>query len=305
MSIQKTLPDIIDEHKPLRSTQLKELTALTDDERGELARAWPSAPVERRRQIVEQLATLAEDNVELDFDAVFLEAFDDDDATVRIGAIRGLWEHTDRELVPRLIATLQDDPIPAVRAEAALALGRWVLMGEFEQARPRDVEVVTDALRRTAADSTEPPEVRARAVEAAGASSQPWARDLIHDAYDSGEPELLTAAVHAMGRSADSYWTATVIYELHSDDPTLRYEAASAAALIEDEQTVPYLIALLDDPDAEVREQAIMALGEIGGEEAIDALRGQANAEDERMREAAVAALEQAEFGDDPLGLSG
>jgi HEAT repeat protein len=305
MSIEKSLTDIVDEHKPLRSTQLADLTALDESELREFARAWPRVPLERRLEILEQLSQLAEDNVEFDFDAVFTEALADPDAAVRIAAIRGLWEHTGRDLIPRLIALLHDDDNAAVRAEAALALGRWVMLGEFEEARPRDVETVTIALRRTATDPTEPPEVRGRAVESLGASSQPWARDLIHDAYDSGDPRLVTAAVHAMGRSADSYWLSTVIDELQSDDVELRYEAALASASIGDEDAVPYLVDALDDEDAEVREQVIMALGEIGGEAAIDALRERANSPDERTREAAIAALEQAEFGDDPLGLQG
>jgi HEAT repeat protein len=305
MSIEKSLTDIVDEHKPLRSTQLADLTALDEAELREFARVWPRVPLERRLEILEQLSQLAEDNVEFDFDAVFTEALADPDAAVRIAAIRGLWEHTGRDLIPRLIALLHEDDNAAVRAEAALALGRWVMLGEFEEARPRDVETVTIALRRTATDPTEPPEVRGRAVESLGASSQPWARDLIHDAYDSGDPRMVTSAVHAMGRSADSYWLSTVIDELQSDDVELRYEAALASASIGDEDAVPYLVDALDDEDPEVREQVIMALGEIGGEEAIEALRERANSPDERTREAAIAALEQAEFGDDPLGLQG
>ena len=306
MSIQRSLTEIADGGAPLRSAPLTNLTGLTDDERAELAAVWPSVPVERRRQVIERLGALAEDNVELDFDAVFFEALHDSDAAVRIGAIRGLWEYGERDLIPELLNLLQDDANPAVRAEAALALGRFVMLGEFEEARPRDVEQITNALRAVAADPAEVVEVRARAVESLGASSQPWARDLIHDAYDSGEQRLTVAAVHAMGRSADNYWLPTVLDELRSDDVEMRYEAAAACGMIEDEEAVPHLVELLDaDEDAEVREQAINALGEIGGEEAVEALRAQANSGDERMREAARLALDEAEFGDDPLGFSG
>ncbi len=305
MSIQRSLAQIADSDTPLRSASLTNLTGLTEEERHELAAIWPSVPVERRRLIIERLAALAEDNVELDFDAVFMEALRDTDAAVRIGAIRGLWEHTERDVIPTLIDLLRRDDNAAVRAEAALALGRFVMLGEFEEARPRDVEAVTGALRQSFADGAESLEVRARAVEALGASSQPWARDLIHDAYDSGDQRLMTAAVHAMGRSADVYWLPTVIDELQSDDVEMRYEAAGACGMIEDEEAVPALIELLEDEDAEVREQAIAALGEIGGEDAIEALRAQANSENERTREAAQQALEEAEFGDDPLGFRG
>lgn len=305
MSIRKALNEIVDPEQPLRSVELANLTKLTDDERQEFAQTWPEVPVERRRQVLEQLTALAEDNVELDFDAIFFEALHDRDPSVRINAIRGLWEHEHRDVIPALIALLQDDDNAAVRAEAALALGRFVLLGEFEEARPRDVEAVTDALRRSFADGAEAVEVRSRAVESIGASSQPWARDIIHDAYDSGDPRLVTSAVHAMGRSADTYWLPTVLNELQSDDPEVRYEAAAAAGMIEDEEAVPDLIAMVEDEDSDVREQVLMALGAIGGEEAIEALREQANSPDERTREAAMQALEEAEFGDDPLGFQG
>lgn len=305
MSIKQTLSEIANRDTPLRSGPLTSLTGLTEEERAELAAIWPSVPVERRRQVIAQLGTLAEDNVELDFDAVFLEALRDADAEVRLGAIRGLWEHTDRDVIPPLIELLERDPAVPVRAEAALALGRFVMLGEFEEARPRDVQTVTDALRAVAADPAEAPEVRARAVESLGASSQPWARDVIHDAYESGDRRLMVSAVHAMGRSADSYWLPTVIDELQSPDAEMRYEAAAACGMIEDEEAVPYLAHLLDDVDIEVREQVIGALGEIGGEEAIALLRAQVESPDERIQEAARLALEEAEFGDDPLGLRG
>jgi HEAT repeat protein len=304
MSIERTLTELADRDRPLRTAPLTSLTGLTGDERVELAERWPALPVDRRRQVIERLGNHAEDNVELDIDAVFIEALADADAEVRVGAVRGLWEHTERDVLAPLLDLVRDDPSPAVRAEAALALGRFVMLGEFEEARPRDVEQVTDTLRAVAADGAESEEVRARAVESLGASSQPWARDLIHDAYDSGSSRLMAAAVHAMGRSADTYWLPTVLDELTNDDAEMRYEAAAACGMIEDEDAVPALIELLDDPDIEVREQVISSLGEIGGEEAIEAIRGQVNAPDERIAEAARLALDQAEFGDDPLGFN-
>jgi HEAT repeat protein len=305
MSIDTILAGLRDPAKPVSATELTGLSGLSDDERRAFGQSWPSLPVERRRQVVGELSSLTEDNVELDFDAIFLDTLTDEDAEVRVASVRGLWEYSGRDAIPGLLSLLGDDPNAAVRSEAALALGRYVLAGEFDEARPRDVEEVTDALRRTAADPTEPPEVRGRAVESLGASSRPWARDVIHNAYDSGDPRLVTSAIHAMGRSADNYWIATLIDELQSDDAEIRYEAATACGMIEDEEAVPYLIDLLADDDAEVREQAIVALGAIGGDDAIEALREQATSEDERMREAALQSLDEAEFGDDPLGFRG
>lgn len=303
MSIHSYLQEIAETDAPLKSGRLSNLTGLTDEERAELAMAWPTVPVERRRQLIELLTGLAEDNIEFDFDAVFFEALTDDDATVRLGAIKGLWEHTERDVIDPLIRILRVDPVAEVRAEAALALGRFVTLGEFDQARPADVARITEALRSTLTDPVETVEVRSRAVEAIGSSSQPWARDVIHDAYDSGDPDLMSSAVHAMGRSADSYWLATVLEELRSTDAEMRYEAAAAAGMLEDEEAVPALLEMLDEEDdPEVAEQILLALGEIGGEEATTALRMRTADENERISEAARMALEEAEFGDDPLG---
>jgi HEAT repeat protein len=296
--------ELADTATPLRATRLSGLTRLTDEERQELASAWPALPVERRRQVIEQLGVMAEDNVELDFDAVFIEALQDDDPAVRAGAIQSLWEHTERDVIPHLVRMVREDPAVLVRMEAATALGRFVLLGEFEEARPRDVETVTDTLRAVIADPAEALDVRARAVEAVGASSRPWARDIIHDAYDAGNERMAIAALRAMGRSADSYWLPTVLDELHSPNPEMRYEAAAACGSIDDEEALAYLAELFEDEDSEVQEQAITAVGEIGGEEAIVLLRRQAEVGDERTREAARAALEEAEFGDDPLGFT-
>jgi len=305
MTIRSYLEQLSDRDTPLKSGPLARLTRLTADEREELAAVWPVMPVERRQQIIEQLISLAEDNVELDFDAVFLYTLRDADAAVRLGAIRGLWEYSERDLIPDLIEILRRDPIPAVRGEAALALGRWVLLGEFEEARPHDVETITTALRDVVTDPVESIEVRSRAVEAIGASSQPFVRDIIHDAYDSGDERMMAAAVHAMGRSGDTYWLPTVLEEMASEHTELRYEAAIAAGMIEDEEAVPPLIELIErESDIEVVEQALSSLGEIGGDDAIIALRDYVrDSEDERVRTAAQEALDQAEFGDDPMGL--
>lgn len=302
MTINRVLDELADREQPLLAGRLTRLNRLTAEEREELAGAWPSLPLERRRQVISNLMMLAEDNVELDFDAIFMQALGDDDAEVRAGAIQALWEHTDRDVIPHLLQILAGDPSPSVRAEAAAALGRFVLLGEFEEARPSDVQAITTALRAVLADGGEPVELRARAVEALGASSQPWVRDLIHDAFDSGEDRMAPAAIRAMGRNSDTYWLPTLFTELQSGDPELRFEAAAACGEIEDEEAVPYLAELLDDEDGDVREQAILALGEIGGEEAVAVLRMRQGGDDERMEQAIQQALEEAEFGDDPLG---
>ncbi len=303
MSITTYLSELADTGSPLKSSRLINLSGLTEDEREQLARAWPSLPLDRRREVLERMTAMVEDNPELDFDSVFMLALDDHDAGVRRLGIEGLWEQHDRAVIPSLVRLVRDDSDPGVRATAALGLGRFVLLGEFGELRPRDTVIVVDALRAAITDPTELSIVRGRALEALGASSQPSTRDLIHDAYASGDDRMVASALHAMGRSADTYWVATLINELQSGDAELRYEAAGALGEIEDDEAVPYLADLIDDDDTEVQEAAIHSLGQIGGDEAREILRRRSEDEDERVSAAARAALEHAEFGDDPLGI--
>ena len=89
-----------------------------------------------------------------------------------------------------------------MRAEAALALGRYALKAEFDDIRASDASMVDDALRRAIADRGQTTEVRARAVEAVGARSQPWVLEIIEDAYHSDQHRLRVSALHAMGRNS-------------------------------------------------------------------------------------------------------
>jgi HEAT repeat protein len=303
MSIDTFLDELADTGRPLKTGRLTRLSGLDDDERGQLASYWVRLPVERRRAVLQQISDLAEDNPELDFDAVFSTALEDSDAAARRLAIEGLWEHEGRDVIQPFTRLLHGDADAGVRAAAAEALGRFVLLGEFGDIGPRDAQTVTDALRATIADRSESVEVRGRALEAVGACSQTWAKRLIQESYDSAEDHMVLSAVQAMGRSADTHWVSTLIDELQSTDARLRYEAASALGQIEDDAAVPYLAELLDDEDSEIQEAAIHALGEIGGDDAIVVLRRRADDPDERVASAVREALDEAEFGDDPLGL--
>ena len=303
MRIETYLNELTDPAATLRSGRLSNLSGLDEDERQQFAAVWPGLPRQRRHAILDQLLELAEDNPELDFHAVFLIALEDPDPALRRQSIEGLWERQDRGLIPPLARLLREDPDTEVRAAAALALGRFVLRGEFGELRPRDRVAVAEALGAVVRDAAGPAEVRARALEALGACSEPWVRGLIQDAYDDGDDRIVVSALHAMGRSADSYWLPTLFDELQNLDPRVRYEAAGALGEIEDAEAVPYLVETLDDEDQEVQEAAFQALGQIGGPDARVALRERLQDPDERVRAAAQAALDHADFDDDPLSL--
>jgi len=216
--------------------------------------------------------------------------------------VQGLWEHEERDVIAPLIDILRNDPSAAVRAEAAIALGSFVLKAELRQVSTMDSHRIEAALRATVDDTGESPEVRGRALESVGALSTSWVRGSIENAYHSGNWRLRVSAVHAMGRNCDLNWLPLLTAELGSDAPEMRFEAATACASCCGESAVPFLKPLLEDEDAEVQEAAIAALGEIGGDAAKRALEEIGDHPEPRVREAVAAALEEMEFNEDPLG---
>ncbi len=296
MAIQSYLEELADPSRPIRVSKLANLNQLTPEERAEFERAWPQFDVERRLQVLTQLNDLAEDNPELDFNAVHLASLADADARVRTAALEGLWEYDDRDFIPVLIDLMHGDEDSGVRAEAALGLGRFVVLGEFGSLRPSDLALVEDALTEAINDGAEAEEVRARALESIGACSESWVRDLIEEAYSSGSHRMQVSAIHAMGRSCDADWLPDVIQQLQNDDPEFRYEAATAAGMIGDEAAVPHLAFLVHDEDSEVQQMAIEALAEIGGPEARSILERLLTSGDEQAEDAAREALASMEL---------
>src|SRR3972149_9692644 len=170
----------------------------------------------------------------LNFDALVFAALEDEDAAVRTDAVRGLWEYEGRDLIAPLLRLLEKDEEPEVRAEAALALGRFVVLSELGSLGEEHLQQVEAGLRRALEDELEVDEVRGRALEAIGASGRPWVEQAIQAAYESEALRLRVSAIHAMGRSCDHSWLPLLIEELANDEPETRYEAATALGSLAD-----------------------------------------------------------------------
>jgi len=301
MSLETLLPKLDADHTP-HATELTALSGLTGTDRERFLAVWRTLSIQRRRDVIDQLADLVEDNVELDFSSVFMVGLLDDDVQVRAESVKALWEYEEDDLIGVLLRLLHD-PEAMVRAEAALGLGRYLLRAELTDRDDPTMREVKSAIRAVVHDEAELPEVRGRALEAVGVASDDWVRDLIDEAYGRGERRMAISAVHAMGRNADTAWLPTIVDEMSSDDGEMRFEAAVAAGSIGAEEAVPHLAALTNDDDAEVQEAAIAALGQIGGSAARSVLHSvAAEQKDERVLEAVSDALAEADFIEDPLG---
>jgi HEAT repeat protein len=296
------LRSLADPSAKILMIDLERLSGLERGRLDEFSAAWKNVPAERRRRVLEDLAEIAEDNVDLDFAGVFRIGLVDHDPAVRTAAAAGLWEDEEPATTLALLDRLARDESWAVRAEAAGSLGGAALRVEMGEVSATLAGKIRAGLFAALENAAEPVAVRRRALEALGCLGDERVREHIRRAYAGENDQMRLSAVHAMGRSASADWLETIWKELASTNPEMRYEAAHAAGEIGDERSVRPLALLLTDDDHEVRFAAIGALGEIGGDQAVRALRYLAQqSEDEDTKEAAAEALEEALAASDPL----
>jgi Arc/MetJ family transcription regulator len=273
------------------------LSDLDSGQAAGMARLWRTLPLAVRRDLLGRMEAEARDNFELDFLAIARIALNDEDPETRVHAIRSFWECGDTKLVDRFLGFLEQDPEAAVRAAAASALGLFVERAELGKISAtfgrRIVERLIAAVR-----GRDDLEVRCRAVESLGFSSDPQMRAILENAHTHPEERMRASALLAMGRSADPVWGRVVLEEMRSSLPVLRAEAARAAGSLGLRNAVPPLIELMEDVDSGVHAAAVGALGEIGGGKAREALekalRQAVGEEWDRIE----MALENAEFQD-------
>jgi HEAT repeat protein len=302
-SLENYLKDLRDTGKPLVVSKLVNLSDLSREEMQTFWSAWGAIDVARRRQIVEMLVELAEDNFELDYNEIFRLCLGDGDGEVRAKAIEGLSECEERSLLDPLIGLLLGDLDDSVRAAAAAALGTFAMLAEFGELPARDADKVEKALITAFNNKKEQIDVRRRALEAISMLSKPQVEDMIRQAYQSDSLEFRASALCAMGRTCNSDWLSILLQELSSPYPQLRFEAAKACAELEAEEAVPKLIELIQDSDAQVQISAIDALGRIGGREAKQALQECMDNADDALGQAAEGALDEMKFWEDPFAL--
>ncbi len=296
LTFEDYLRQIADESQPLSVAVLYQLSGMDEDNLALFELAWSSISTRRRREIVRHLADIAETNFEVDCDPVFAIGLSDSDPEVRIAAIDGLWVSEGIAQIVPLSRMLAQDPVADVRAAAASALARFVLLGELDELPRAYQGVLQDTrqiLRAVIASPAEDLKVRRRAVEAIAYSGDQDIPAIIKAAYQSPEAKMRVSALCGMGRSADNQWKDIVVKELESASPEMRFESARAAGELELRKAVPKLAALLDDPDREVQDMAIWALGQIGGEKAFKLLTQCYEEGDEAIKAAVGDALEE------------
>lgn len=299
--LEKYLEELGEGAGRLSRSRLFLLSDLGTEEKATVHRLWEKLPVTRRRQVAGELVELAEDSVELEFEAVFHLCLDDKDSQVRLKAILGLALSEERVHLPALLRLLREDPDEEVRAASASAMGGFALRGELQKLPTSDVVRLEKALLTAIQDEGEGLEVRRRAVEAIAPLRRGKVQDILRETYRSPHIKMRASALYGMGRNCDPQWLPLLLKEMRSPEPELRFEAARACGEMEDLRAVPQLAELLRDSDEEVQRAAIEALGNIGGQAAKQALSEMRDHTSPSLRESVAAALEMLVFVEDPL----
>lgn len=271
LSFEHVLQLLRDESKPFPASELNRFSGLESEDLKSFAAVWSALSQQRKISFLEDLELLSEGDTSLDFDHVAATAIGEKEERLRQLAIRNLWQTEDPSFVSQLVAVLEDDDSPAVRAQSAQVLGRFVYLGEIGRIKEAQQQLAEEALFM-AMERDQMDEVRQRTLESLAYSSDGRVDGLIEDAYDFGEEDWQAAALFAMGRSADSRWNPIVLERLEDPSAELSREAARAAGELQIEEAIPSLLSLLNDDVREVRLATAWSLSQIGGDIAAEAL---------------------------------
>jgi HEAT repeat protein len=285
----------------ISNAKLAELSHLDNAELETFAKSFATISEDIRVDIIKKLVELTENNVELNFDGIFKCCLRDTNSEVRCQSVEGLWENQEISLISPLLDMLAHDNSDKVRAAAATALGRYVLLGEHGKLRPAYLDRIRDALLAVIKDHAVTEEVRRRSLEAISPLSFSEVQTEISTAYRSQNPRLKVSALFAMGRTCDPVWLPILIEELKNPDAEIRFEAATSLGEISDELAVTPLLGIGGDPDSEVRIAVIQSLGKIGGMKAKEYLQNLLGSRDAAIQDIARQALNELKANEDPL----
>ena len=295
------ISEIFDSSKPIASSKLVYLSDLSSEELKFLGEIWVDADAARKQQVISQLVHLSEVDFRLDFSGIFVFCLSDPDEAIRMQAITGLDGEENYLLITPLLRAFKEDDSAEVRAAAAVAIGKFALLGELGKIPTHYKDKIYTALLEVLENKIEVAGVRRRALEAVSPFNLPRVKELIEQAYHADDIKLKASAIYAMGRNCDFAWLTTLVSELNSNESEIRYEAANACGELGAEEAVPHLLKLIEDEDHQVQEAAIAALGQIGGEQAKQTLNKLAKNPQPRIHQAAKSALEEIRFCEDLL----
>jgi len=129
----EVLRALLDLDNPFPARFLPRLSDLENPELEFLKETWSKIPLWRKRALMEDIEELCKDDYLVSYESLGVFAAEDEDALVRLHAVRTLWEFENKNLVPTFVRLLRNDPDIDVRAASASALGQYIYLGELDE----------------------------------------------------------------------------------------------------------------------------------------------------------------------------
>jgi HEAT repeat protein len=265
---------LLDHSRPFHTKYLHRFSDMEPEDFSSLKKIWSRVHIERKITLLEDLEELEEHETTVVFDELAKFALNDENASVRVSAIKILWESPDIKLIPRLIDLMENDPDRLVRAEAVSALGIYVYKGELEEIPSETYAHIGDKLLKILMDPNDS-NIQRCALESLGFSMRQDVRYHIQKYFESNDIEWMKSALIAMGRSADTRWEKPIINMFNHPNADIRFEAIRAAGELELSSAREPLLNLLtqtNDLDDDTLAAVVTSLSHIGGDEVHEAL---------------------------------
>jgi HEAT repeat protein len=263
LNLIEILQDI---NRPFPPEYLHIFSDITAADLSEIKKAWPQIPVLRKINLIQDLEAMMESDTLLSCDDFARFALQDDNPDVRSHAINLLWDSEDPRLTRIFGDILAQDSNAVVRANAASALGKFMLLGELEEISQRYFDQ-TLALLLEQYDKEVFDEVKQEILRSLSYCDKQEIAKLIKAAYETDKKAWKIAALESMGRSADNHWKDHVLANITSEDADLQYEAIRASGELELKDAREILLRVLAEElgNNDVYYQTIWALSKIGG----------------------------------------
>src|SRR4029079_3079137 len=116
---------------------------------------WNKLSSEYKRKIITELAEASEDNFDFNYESLGYLALDDSDGGVRSAAIDLMWINESLSLMSRLVDLAENDASSELAARATSELGRFILLGEYEEIPETESVRVQDVVINLLNDAAE------------------------------------------------------------------------------------------------------------------------------------------------------
>ncbi|MDK2981451.1 MAG: hypothetical protein PWQ55_1798 [Chloroflexota bacterium] len=292
--------------RPFPAEYLHIFSDITEADLAEVKKVWDQVPVLRKINLLQDLEAMMESDTLLSCDEFARFALHDENPDVRAHAINLLWESEDARLTHIFGDLLMRDNNEVVRANAASALGKFVLMGELDEISKRHFDRTVELLLKHYENEAYD-EVKQEVLRALSYCGNPQVAGLIKDAYNTDKKAWKIAALEAMGRSADNRWKDHILANLTSKDDDVQYEAIRAAGELELKDARDILLRVLAEEvgNNDTYYQTIWALSKIGGGSVRDTLQDLLeHANNDEEIEILEMALDNLDFNDENSELS-